>query len=106
MSDDFVMLALIPLVTALVQGGKNLMPETWRDRLTVLLAILCGTVVVLLYCLLYPPVQQATSDVQSKIAITGGAFIAYIILHGAATGLAATGLYHVLGDAAGPSKKP
>ena len=102
MSDDFVMLALIPLVTALVQGGKNLMPETWRDRLTVLLAILCGTVVVLLYCLLYPPSMQATAAVESKTLITGGAFAAYIVLHGAATGLAATGLYHALGDAVPP----
>ncbi len=77
---------LVPLVTLIIQGVKQSLPEAVRERYTVLLAMLCGCLVVALYQLAW---GSGLATVQA---------VAQAILVGMQTGLAATGLYHLTGD--------
>jgi len=85
-NDDLVVLVIIPLVTTLVQGIKQLIPEAMRTRLTTLVALACGVGGVAIWTL------------ANGAQIAGAQAIAKLVLNGMATGLSATGLYHVIGD--------
>lgn len=86
MGDDLVVLAIIPVVTALVQAAKQFLSEAVRDKFTVVLAMAIGVGCLAVY------------QVAQGVTIDCGKAVAQVVLHGVATGLAAAGLYSAITD--------
>ena len=86
MSEDLVVLAIIPIVAALVQAGKQFLSESARDKFTVILAMVIGVVCLTVY------------QIAQGAVIDCGKIVAQVILQGVATGLAASGLYSAITD--------